>query len=152
MDGLEKAKHKDISRIDQDATNTHGWYVRVTFNGKIFCKFFSDKKNKSSEKALSKAIAHRNRLERELGKPRTDRKVVISRVKNNTGVVGVIRKIRNGKEIYEVSWNPTPNVVKRNYVSIERYGEEKAFLKACKIRKRKEKEIYGKAIESKKNL
>ncbi|MBK7994144.1 MAG: AP2 domain-containing protein [Blastocatellia bacterium] len=146
---LEKNKYKGISRIDQDTNHTHGWYVRVWFNGKMYSKFFSDEKNGGGEKALTKALRHRNRLEKEIGKPRTDRKVVTYSSKNKTGVVGVVRKVKEGREVYEVNWNPIPGVIKRTSVSIDRYGEEKAFLKAYRIRKKKEKEIYGKSIDIK---
>lgn len=143
----EKNRYKGISRIDQDANHTHGWYVRVWFNGKMYSKFFSDEKNGGSERALTKAVRHRNYLEKDIGKPRTDRKVVTYSPKNKTGVVGVVRKVKEGREVYEVNWNPTPGVIKRTSVSIDRYGEEKAFLRAYKIRKKKEREIYGKTIE-----
>jgi hypothetical protein len=54
------SKHKDISRIDQESKRTHGWYVRVSFQGKEHSKFFSDKKNGGKESALLAAITWRN--------------------------------------------------------------------------------------------
>lgn len=143
---LDKKASKGISRIDRDGKRTHGWYVRVYFNGKTYNKFFNDEKYKGSEKAFTKALDYRNSLEKTFGKPRTERKVVIQNSKNRTGMLGVRRVSKQGQEYYEVLWNPTPNIIKRSYFPIKRYGEKGALLKAIKLRKRKEKEIYGKPI------
>src|SRR5687768_14368326 len=70
--------HKGISRVDYLKRNSHGWYVRVPWKGEIHGKFFSDSANGGRETALAKAVRYRNRLEKELGKPRTDRIVMIS--------------------------------------------------------------------------
>lgn len=146
---VKKSSHyKGISRIEQTAKNTFGWYVRVFFNGEMKSKFFSDDKYGGQEKALNRALTCRNRFEKELGKPRTDRRVVTRSPKNRTGVVGVQRIVKEGREVFEVNWNPSPGIIKRTSVSIEKYGEEKAFMKAFRIRKQKEKEIYGKPIAS----
>jgi hypothetical protein len=47
-----------VSRIDQPEKHNHGFYVRLTRNGKKFAKFFSDKKSGSKSKALIVAKAH----------------------------------------------------------------------------------------------
>jgi len=47
-----------VSRIDQPEKHNHGFYVRLTRNGKKFAKFFSDKKFKGKNKALVAAKAH----------------------------------------------------------------------------------------------
>ncbi|MCS6884008.1 MAG: AP2 domain-containing protein [Acidobacteriota bacterium] len=141
---MSKSGHKGISRIDSN--RTHGWYVRVIYQGKICCKFFSDGKYGSSEKALKQAIKFRNAAEKELGKPRTDRVIVTRSPRNKTGIIGVVRLKKDGHEVYEVNWTPRPGVLKRTSISIDKYGEEKAFKMAVRLRRRKEREIYGRPL------
>lgn len=153
-------KYKSISRVDIPGKKTHGWNVRVFFKGKMHRpKFFSDKVHGGVEKALDKAIGYRNMVEEKIGKPRTDRVVVTRNPFNKSKVIGV-RKIRqqtgaysesgnpNYSDAYEVTWCPEPNVTQRTTVSIELHGEDEAFRKACSIRKQKEKEIYGRIIQT----
>ena len=52
-------KLKNISRID--SKNTHGWYVRIYLNGRVFAaKLFSDKICGGKEKALKYAVLYRD--------------------------------------------------------------------------------------------
>lgn len=130
-------KHKDIARIDQVSKNTHGWYVRVRFNGKIHAKLFSDLLHGGRAASLLAAIAWRDSTEKKLGKPRTDRQIVT--VSNtSTGVVGV----RLNKEMnrYEVSWLTPQGKQGKTSVSILRHGKKRAFQIACEKRKEKESE------------
>lgn len=133
--------HKGISRIDHEGKRTHGWYVRVCFDRKTYAKFFSDMSNGGKEKALRKAVRHRNDLEKRLGKPRTDRAIVRSNIRNITGIIGVqgILKPSNGKDgpvlaCFEVTWSPEPNVLRKASFSVEKFGEVGAFLKAVALR------------------
>ncbi len=130
-------KHKDISRLDQEAKRTHGWYVRVRFQGKTHAKFFSDRKCGGRYSSLLAAIAWRDRLEQELGKVRSDRPVVT--VSNTgTGVVGV--RLNERLNRYEVSWVTPDGRQGKTSVSIAKHGKEKAFAIACAIRRQKERE------------
>ena len=147
--------HKNISRIDNPKKHTHGWYVRIKFGDTKYSKFFSDEGHGDREQALEKAIQFRNNIERQLGKPRTDRAVIASSSRTNTGVIGVHRRVKksynkNGErvhsEVYEVTWNPEPNVICRTSVSIEKHGEKEAFRRACSIRRQKEREMYGNVV------
>jgi hypothetical protein len=153
---MAKSGYKGISRIDQPSRNTFGWYVRVMFNGTTRCKFFSDKAGGSKHKALEAAIKYRNQVEKELGRPRTDRLVSSGSGKNESGVTGVnIQKqiVRTGegerevKKYYVVNWSPWPGKTCRELVSIEKYGERGALLKACRIRREKEREMYGSEVK-----
>ena len=138
--------HKGISRIDSPKNKTHGWYVRVQFMGKTHAKFFSDSSNGGREKGLAKAVKHRNQIERDLGKPRTDRTVTAVSSRNRSGVQGV-KKVTKGKgTAYEVTWSPAPGTVDRTTISVQKYGEEEAFRRACKVRQQKEKLFYGGVI------
>jgi hypothetical protein len=152
---MAKSGYKGISRIDQPERKTHGWYVRVTFNGQRRVKFFSDEANGGKEKALEAAVRFRNRAEKELNKPRTDRLVIARNPRNRSGIMGVQRKTkvvhtpageRVTDNVYEITWNPSPGEVRRAWVSIDEYGEEAAFRKACAIRREKEKEMYGSVV------
>jgi hypothetical protein len=105
---MARSGHKGISRIDHKKRNTHGWYVRVTFQGTTHSKLFSDSVHGGEEKALQRAIRYRNKLEREVGRPRTDRTVVSKVARSNTGIQGVNRIWKGTGEAYEVTWSPSP--------------------------------------------
>ncbi len=48
---------KGISRIDQESTRTHGWYVRLYEEGKVVqARLFSDKKHTGTGPALRAAL------------------------------------------------------------------------------------------------
>ena len=154
---MEEKHHKSISRVDHEPKRMYGWYVRVCYNKKIHAKFFSDARHGGRAKALEAAIAHRNEVERQLGKPRTDRIIVASDRRNNTGVTGVRRtKKATGAydkdgnplmtEVFEVTWCPKPGKLRRTSVSIAKYGEKEALKRAIEIRREKERETYGKAV------
>lgn len=145
---MAKSGFKSISRIDQKHKNHHGWYVRVTWNKETDSKFFSDKQYDGKAKALKAAVKYRNEVEAQLGKPRSEGLVLGKVRRSNTGVRGVRRltskQTKNGKEyewdVYQVTYHPAPSVTKRTSVSIQRYGEQEAFERACAIRKEAEKE------------
>lgn len=143
---MARSGFKGVSRIDSEKRNTHGWYCRVTYQGRMYAKFFSDSVHGGEEKALRKAVRHRNKVEREVGRPRTDRTVVSKASRNSTGVQGVTRVWKGAGEAFEITWSPEPNVLQRTSVSITKYGEEEAFKRACAIRRRQEKKVYGSAL------
>ena len=155
---MAKSGHKGISRIDSEQKKMHGWYVRVRFNNETRSKFVTDRQHGSREQSLKAAVECRDRLERELGKPRTDWVIVGSNPRNPVGVPGVRRAVKkyrgkDGKvyenEVYEVSWNAGREKKGRTSVSIRKYGELRAFRMACAIRREKEQQIYGGAVVSK---
>ena len=145
MDKAEKQKmmlekHKDIARIDQESKRTHGWYVRVRFQGKTHSKFFSDKKCGGRYSSLLAAIAWRDTTEKKLGKIRTNKHLVT--VSNSgTGVVGV--RLNEKFNRYEVSWVTTQGKQGKTSVSVRKHGKEGAFIKACAIRQKKERARLG---------
>jgi len=129
-------KHKDIARIDQLSKRTHGWYVRVRFLGKTHSKFFSDRKCGSRESSLKAAVEWRNKMEKKLGKVRTNRHMVT--VSNSgTGVVGV--RLNEKLNRYEVSWVTLLGKQGKTSVSIAKHGKKEAFKRACAIRQDREK-------------
>lgn len=130
-------KHKDVARIDQEEKRTHGWYVRVRFEGTTHSKFFSDRKCGGRYSSLLAALTWRDTLEKQLGKIRTDKHLVT--VSNTTtGVVGV--RFNEKLNRYEVSWVNRVGKQGKTSVSIKKNGKEKAFQIACEIRKVKEAE------------
>jgi hypothetical protein len=140
--------HKGISRVDHLKRNTHGWLVRVAWRGEMHVKFYSDGAHGGKDTALTKAILYRNRLEKQLGKPRTDRTVMVHHQRSDTGVLGVHRVLKEGAPVFEVTWSPEPNIVRRTSVSIRKYGEDEAFRRACVIRRRKEREVFGATLRT----
>ncbi|MCG8347393.1 MAG: AP2 domain-containing protein [Chloroflexales bacterium] len=126
-------KYKSITRIDHPAKRTHGYFVRVQWAGERRSKFFSDKKCGDRLSALADAISWRDATEQELGKPRTERQVV-GKARNDTGIVGVRRRKKGGKEVFEATWVVEGNRLGRTSFSIEKHGEKGALKKAIAAR------------------
>ena len=151
-DGTWGQYPKSISRIE---TLKHSaWYVRIFYQGAYVRKTFSDTIYGSKDNALVEALAWRDEMEKAMGKPRTDRSV---RKKNlaEDEYAGIHRrtlnaKNREGKEyerdVYEITWSPTPGKVSRTTISVARHGAEKALEMAKEIRREKEREVFGTAI------
>ena len=150
--------YKSVSRID--SRRAVGWYVRVKFNRENHAKFFTDNVHGGKDTALEAAIKWRNKKERELGKPRTDRTVTASFLGNNTGHIGVVRTkkwtgardnngdaLPNYSDVYVVSWSAEPGKPCATSISVEKYGEKEARRRAIDLRKSKEREIYGQEID-----
>ena len=147
---MGQRKYKSITRIDRPERGHLAWYVRVSFQGRLISKHFADRKHGGKRKALKAAITFRNQTEKELGKPRTDRMVVRCSPSNKSGVIGVRRTTKRSRatqenrptgNFFEVTWAQTPGQIKRAAFSIDRYGEEEAFRRACKLRERKLRQI-----------
>jgi hypothetical protein len=154
MSGKEPKKYKGISRID--SKGTHGWFVRIYHNGETHSKLYSDNKYGGKERALKIAIKARDKATLEIkGKDpsKTKKPNLVTDTKgSNTGVVGVYRTERtyesgNTYEYYKVYWRPRPGEVKSKEWSINKYGQEQAFLQACVFRDRKMREIHGEKYE-----
>ena len=147
--------YKSVSRIDHRKRKTHGWYVRVKFNGELRSRFFSDSVCGGKRAALREAVQCRNEIEKEMGKPRTDRMVPSLIARNQTGLLGVRlgtkRSQRKGprlSRIYEVHWAPEPGRLGRTSVSIEKYGAKEALRRALEIRQEKEREVFGAVLSA----
>jgi len=143
---------KSISRIDQPEKNHHGYYVRVSYRGVQHRKFFSDKKYEGGDAALDAAIKYRNQLERDLGKPRTDRTIVAREGRKRLGVRRYKNPTRRGhktyySEVYEVTWCPEPGKIRRKQFAINKYGEEEARRRAYALRRAKEIQMYGAEVK-----
>jgi hypothetical protein len=151
-DNNDKSTYKGISRIDSKTTK--GWLVRGYKNGIRYSKLFSDGKFGGKNIALTKAIVFRNELCTRLSsipsKPRSQ-KIVSHDKRNQTGVLGVSKLFKNGKDnkklgFYSVTWRPSKGKQKCTSFSIAKYGEELAFKKAVSLRYEKLLAAYGKEI------
>ena len=136
-----------ISRIDQHEKHNHGYYVRLTRNGKTQSKFFSDRSSGG------KRAAHRAAKEYEAdllekaaqlkNKPRKPS------VRNTSGKVGVSRTSYGDgaqtSEYWQAAWIDHKGTRKSAKYSIKKYGEEKAMRMAMKARRQGllEREQHG---------
>ena len=121
-----------------------GWYVRIMWKGATRSKFFPDKVYKTKAEALKKGIAWRNKTEKELGKPRTERKIYGTPAYNTSCVIGVREYLKkDGNNYYkyvQVNWSPEPGVSKKKEFSINKFGKKKAWDMAVTFREKKYKE------------
>ena len=143
--------YKGISRVDSIKRKTHGWSVRVTRDGVTYGRFLSDSVHGGEQGALKKAIRARNELETDVGKPRTDRVIMPPRHKkndfNDTDIPGVNRVDVGPAGSFEITWSPEPGKLSRTKISIAKHGEKEALQRAIRLRKRKERQIFGTALE-----
>jgi hypothetical protein len=127
-----------ISRIDQPEKHNHGYYVRLTRDGKTSAKFFADKSNGGKRAALRSAREYEAGLVREAeSRPKKRRERLTSR--NTSGKVGVSRtawKTRGRLSAYwQAHWTTGDGRRKSVKYSISKYGEEKARRLAMKARR-----------------
>lgn len=127
-----------ITRVDAPKKQTHGYLVRICWKRKRYSKWVSDAQHDGPTGALMEAFVWRNRKWDDIGRPRTNRRVV-----GPTRRVGVRRTTKNGSPVFSVSWSPEPGKVGRTTVSIAKHGEETARRLAWQIRQAKELELYG---------
>src|SRR5215212_7812033 len=126
-----------ISRIDQTEKHNHGYYVRLTRNGRTQSKFFPDKG------AGGKRAARRAAKEYEAGlleqaallkkpKPKPS-------VRNTSGKVGVSRTSYNSgplsSEYWQAAWIDHEGRRRSAKYSIKKYGDDKAMRLAMKARR-----------------
>lgn len=85
---------KSIARVENNRTK--GWLVRIWWKGERYSRLFSDGRCGGEELALAEAIAWRDELEEQLGKPNSERRI--------RGGRGVCRSSRSGREEWIASW------------------------------------------------
>jgi hypothetical protein len=131
-----------ICRIDQPSHRTHGFFVRLSRQGKIHSAFFSDKRHGGREQAFAAAQAHREELAARLGRPvRMARRqwAEIVRRKGRSGIHGVQRivdrRVKPWRKYWKAAWSPEPYVVARKQFSIRKHGEAKARQLAIQARR-----------------
>jgi hypothetical protein len=131
-----------ISRIDQPAKRTHGFFVRVQRRGKIHSAFFTDQKHGGRKRALAAAQKHHRKLLAKWGPPKRKQRRVsaqIRRRKGSSGVVGVqqvmVRRHGEVRKFWAATWSPKPYVVRRKLFPIWKYGSKKAKEMAVRARR-----------------
>lgn len=129
-------RYKGVTRIDHPAKRTFGYFVRVTWNKVTHSKFFSDKVYGDRLAALAAAVEWRDATEKAIGKPRSERQV-IGAPRTSSGIVGVRRIVKEGREVYEATWREG-NRVRRTSYSIAKHGERKARALARQAREQRE--------------
>jgi hypothetical protein len=131
-------KQMSISRIDQPEKHNHGYYVRLTRNGKTKSKFFSDKSSGGKRAALRAAKHHEAELlELAAKKVKTGRAKLSKR--NTSGLLGVSRGAwnENGRKAayWQAAWIDGEGTRKSRKFAVSKYGEEKALRLAKKARR-----------------
>ena len=127
-----------ISRIDQPEKHNHGYYVRLTRNGKTLSKFFSDKSNGGKRAALKAAKQHEAELVDLAAKTIKAAKAKLSK-RNTSGLLGVSRGawVENGKKAayWQAAWVDEEGERRNRKFAVKKYGEEKALRLAKKARR-----------------
>jgi len=137
-------KIKSISRVEQHSRRLYGWNVRLQFNMKKRSKFFSDRRHGGKAEALARAIEWRDSAERELGRPRSDRRIIGAPKVNSTGVVGVQRP--KGRNTLVVHFPEEACRLTRVIVPIGEGGEKSALRRAARLRREMECKHLGSTI------
>jgi hypothetical protein len=128
--------------------------VRMVRGRERVVKFFNDAKYLGKRNAQQAAKKFRDetlmRFQREGKKPRAQ-KIVSSQKRNRSGVIGVCRVERKRKDgattaYYAVSWRSKAGVQNGTTISINKYGEEAAFKKACAIRNQNLMKRFGSGV------
>lgn len=129
-----------ISRIEQSEKNHFGYYVRLTWRGHQYAKFFSDKKYGGKQKALKAAEQYFDELDEQMP---LDSQAGRMSVRNTSGIVGVNRTKSTSRghryEYWQASWGSGDHRKSVKF-SVHKYGEEKAKQLAIQARKEWEKE------------
>jgi hypothetical protein len=126
------AKHKNLTRIEAGEKNRPGYLVRVRWQQQSRGKFFADAAHGDRLGALAAALAWRDQVEQELGKPRTSVNVV-GAAASNTGLVGITRTSKDGHPVFQVTWYEDGRQ-RRRVFNIDRLGERRALAAAKKLR------------------
>jgi len=134
MSYAKTTRHKNITRMDYPAKRMHGYKVRVVWKGQKYEKFFGDHACGDRLSALVDALDWRNRTELQIGKPRTE-KNISGKVNSNTGMMGVSRVRKDGREVFEVAVVDADRNVHRTSYSIAKHGEKRALRKAVQLRR-----------------
>lgn len=129
----KRDKNRYITRMDY--AHTVGWWVRIYQASKVVAqKFFSDKANRGSDKALSAARKWRDKQLKALGIVTPRRRIHTSDSRSLSRVVGVSPEInRRYRSPYVSGWKatwPGPSGQEYRRFTVADYGYEAAFRAA----------------------
>lgn len=147
---------RNITRIDYEKRNQHGWWVRIHRDGRMIQKFFSDFGHRSEHKALREAKKYRDELLREYPKPERGNMFNRRSSRNTSGYPGINKTSsrRKGRTytVWQASW-VLPNgkrVNKKFGYSPDGRSERQAKILAKRARKEGLAEIERKSFAAKK--
>lgn len=129
-----------IIRLDQPATGTYGWQVRLQRGGVRHARYFPDRASGGTQESLAAAVVWRDALLASLANEAQAR-ICASSARNSSGVVGVSQVvIRTGQgaeyRFWQASWTPVSGQRCTVRFSVKRHGDERAFELAVQARRR----------------
>lgn len=121
-----------ISRIDQEAKRSHGWFVRVRIRGVPHARFFSDKRHGGKMAALDAARACRDALVKKLPKERQEALARRRRKPKRSGIKGITRVVTRNQagqtfDYWQAAWFDEEGRRRATKFSIAKLGEKKAL-------------------------
>lgn len=141
-----------ISRVDNEASRTHGWLVTIQRRGVIYRRHFSDGTNGGKRKAFAAAKTYRDTVIEKHPPFSMKEYSSILKKNNRSGVVGVCRYCSSETRdlppekqrwFWVASWPLPDGKRKRVKFSVKKYGEDKAFKMALKARRDAIKRLDG---------
>jgi AP2 domain len=136
------SKTPGVCRIDQPSHRTHGFFVRVQRQGKIYSAFFTDLKYGGKAAALTAAKHFHRQSVVIFGPPAMLNRqwwAEIVRRKGRSGIHGVQKvAIRRAGKLYSywcATWSKEPYVARRRMFSIRKYGASEAKQLAIRARR-----------------
>ncbi len=152
---LKPRPNYGISRIDQPEKKNHGFYVRITYRGRSFQKYFPDKSSGGRPAALTKAKEYRDKVVRSLPKERREALAKPKRRIKKSGTIGVTHVVAKApvtNKIYhywQAAWEDETGRRRTKKFSIARYGDSQALDMAQKARSGAVRSARGKAAVKK---
>ena len=137
-----------ITRLDHEESGTRGWQVRIQRRRVRRTGYFSDRRHGGRNASLRKAREFRDRLLEKMKPFSRAARAKLKSERNSSGAVGVCKVSNAGKygihyEFWQATWSPRPGERKSARFSISKYGDRKAFQKACRARREGEREMEG---------
>lgn len=141
-----------ITRVDNEASRTHGWLVTIQRRGIIFRRQFSDGVLGGKAKSLAAAKAYRDEIVAKHPPLSKREHAEIVKKNNKSGVVGVCRYCAaetsqrpeaEKRWFWVASWVLPDGRAKRAKFSVRKYGEEAAFKLAVKARRGAVRQMAG---------
>jgi len=147
------ARQRNITRVDNDTTRTHGWLVTVQRRGEIVVRPFADGIYGGKKKALAAAVAYRDIL-LDQHSPFEHQVWVRTRLRRNnrSGIPGVGRyevlanpKTGRREAFWQAAWVNEHGLSRKRKFAVSRYGElhakrlaiaerERQLLRVCAIK------------------
>lgn len=137
-----------IIRIDNEKSRTYAWKVTIARRRTKFIKYFTDGVYGGKGKSLAAAKAYRKEIIAQYPPMPLAEFCAIVKKSNRSGISGVCRcaSLRKGRKLYWywiATWSPQPGKTRQKKFAIDKYGEEGAFKRAVRTRKKALKEIEG---------